>query len=125
MADTRYWNKEFMIEFIEQYKSYPCLWKIKSKEYINKNLKNEAYEKLVALCKSVYPDANRDFVVKKIQSLRGSFRKEMRKLLDSKKLKLQLMMFMYPHYGILIFCCSRRIKNLPPPVSVILMKLQN
>lgn len=37
------------------------------------------------MCKSIYPEANRDFVVKKIQSLRGSFRKELKKLDTSKR----------------------------------------
>lgn len=85
MTDTRYWSKDFMINFIEEYKSNPCLWKIRSKEYTNKNLKNDAYEKLVKLCQSIYPEANRDFVVKKIQSLRGSFRKELKKVESSKR----------------------------------------
>lgn len=85
MADTRYWSKEFMTNFIEEYKSHPCLWKIKAKEYTNKNLKNEAYEKLVNMCKNVFPEANRDFVVKKIQSMRGSFRKELKKVEGSKR----------------------------------------
>ncbi|KAF5277243.1 hypothetical protein FQR65_LT00351 [Abscondita terminalis] len=84
MADTRYWPKEFLTKFIEKYKSYPCLWKIKSKEYTNKNLKNVAYESLVEMCRNIYPEANRDFVVKKIQSLRGSFRKELKRVTYSK-----------------------------------------
>ncbi|KAJ8967752.1 hypothetical protein NQ314_002633 [Rhamnusium bicolor] len=83
--DSRYWAKHDLINFIEMYKSYPCLWKTKSKEYTNKHLKNGAYEKLVELCRNtVNPEANRDFVTKKIQSLRGSFRKELKKVYESK-----------------------------------------
>lgn len=85
MTDSRYWSKDFTTEFIELYKSHPCLWKIRSKEYTNKNLKNQAYEKLVRLCKKVHPEATRDFVVKKIQSLRGSFRKEAKKMIESRR----------------------------------------
>lgn len=40
---------------------------------------------MVDLCKTVYPDANRDFVDKKIQNFRGSFRKELKKVKDSKR----------------------------------------
>lgn len=40
---------------------------------------------MVDLCKTVYPDANRDFVVKKIQRFRGSFRKKLKKVEDSKR----------------------------------------
>ncbi|KAJ8956003.1 hypothetical protein NQ318_006277 [Aromia moschata] len=61
----------------------PCLWKVKSKEYLNKNLKNEGYDKLVEFCKPIFSTANRDFVYKKIQSLRGAFRKEFKKVSDS------------------------------------------
>jgi hypothetical protein len=83
MADSRCWNKEFLTEFINEYRLHPCLWKIKSKDYSNKYLKNEAYEKLVAFCKAIFPEADRAFVTKKIQSLRGSFRKELKKVMDS------------------------------------------
>lgn len=85
MGDSRYWSKEVITNFIELYKSYPCLWKIKSRDYTNRNLKNAAYNKLVEFCKSINPEANRDYVAKKIQSFRGSFRKEMKKLEDSKR----------------------------------------
>lgn len=85
MSDSRYLTKEFISEFFKKYREYSCLWKIKSKEYTNKNLKNKAYDDLFDMCKTVYPDANRDFVVKKIQSFRGSFRKELKKVENSKR----------------------------------------
>lgn len=85
MADSRCWTKEFVTEFINLYRQLPCLWKIKSREYTNKNLKNQAYDKLVELCQPVFPDANREFVYKKIQSLRGSFRKDLKKVVQSKR----------------------------------------
>jgi len=85
MSDTRYWSKEFTTTFLEKYHEFPCLWKIKSKEYLNKNLKTSAYDELVELCKQIQPDANRDFVVKKIQGFRGSFRKELKKVMSSKR----------------------------------------
>lgn len=85
MADSRYWSKESITSFLDLYKSYPCLWKIKSKEYTNRNLKNAAYNKLVEFCTTVNPEATRDYVVKKIQSFRGSFRKELKKIEDSKR----------------------------------------
>lgn len=84
MADIRTWSKELIIELLELYKSFPCLWKIKSEHYKNKNLKEEAYIKIIDFCKEKgFPDANRDFVVKKLQSLRGSFRKELKKVQNS------------------------------------------
>jgi len=40
------------------------------------NKQNEAYQELVNLCKLHFPTITRDPVVKKIQSLHGSFRKK-------------------------------------------------
>ncbi|KAJ8722592.1 hypothetical protein PYW07_003772 [Mythimna separata] len=86
MADMRTWNKAIIAELISQYQAHPCLWKVKSAEYKNKILKDSAYDELIDFCKRKgFEEANRDFVVKKIQSLRCSFRKELRKLTDSQR----------------------------------------
>lgn len=53
MTDVRNYSREFISEFINMYQSLPCLWKIKSKEYSDRNKKNEAYEKLVEKLKEV------------------------------------------------------------------------
>jgi hypothetical protein len=83
--DTRFLSKEFLTQFIQLYETFPCLWKIKSKEYLNKNLKESAYMQLLQLCKETYPEADIKFVKNKIQSLRNSFRKEMRKVHSSRR----------------------------------------
>lgn len=83
--DTRYMSKEFVTGFINLYQNYPCLWQIKCKDYMNKNLKNMAYEKLLEFSQKTIPNANREFVTKKIQNLRNAFRKEMRKVQASKR----------------------------------------
>lgn len=85
MADSRYWSKDLITKFIEVYKSNPCLWKVKCKENANTNLKNIAYDQLIDICKIINPEANRDCVVKKIQSFRESFRKDVKKVLESKR----------------------------------------
>lgn len=85
MTDSRYWFKEVTTKFIEIYESHPYLWKIKSGDYTNRNLKNAVYDKLVEVCKIINPEANRDYAVTKIQSFRGSFRKEMGKMEESKR----------------------------------------
>lgn len=78
--DVRMWSKEFITEFINLYKSSPCLWRVKSPKYKDRYLRHVAYNKIARYCRqSGFPQANRDFVFKKIQSLRGSFRKELRK----------------------------------------------
>ncbi|KAJ8725750.1 hypothetical protein PYW08_003933 [Mythimna loreyi] len=86
MADMRTWNKAIVSELISIYQSHPCLWKVKSEEYKNKGLKEIAYDELVTFCKKKgFNEANRDFVVKKIQSLRSSFRKELKKVTSSQR----------------------------------------
>lgn len=79
MADIRHISKEFITEFISLYRSHPALWKTKSKDYVNRTLKSIGYDALINLYKQVDANANRDVVTKKIQSLRGSFRKELKK----------------------------------------------
>ena len=39
-------DKQFWADLIELYREFECLWKTKSKDYINKHKKNEAYELL-------------------------------------------------------------------------------
>lgn len=78
-------EKEFLIEFIELYKTFPCLWKIKSREYSDRNAKSQAYEILVEKMRSVDESANRETVVKKINSMRTTYRKELKKVLDSER----------------------------------------
>ncbi|KAJ8930114.1 hypothetical protein NQ314_017125 [Rhamnusium bicolor] len=84
-SDTRYMSKEFITEFINIYQNHPCLWQVQSKDYMNTNFKNKAYEKLLEFCKKTVPDANREFVTKKIQNLRAAFRKKVKKVESSKR----------------------------------------
>lgn len=79
-SDTVFWT-----EFIDLYKSYPCLWMIKSKEYSNRDAKTAAYNVLIEKMKEKNERANRETVTKKINSMRSSFRKEMKKVTASRK----------------------------------------
>jgi hypothetical protein len=60
------------------------LWKVKSKGYSDRVKKNLAYKHLTTKVKEIDPDANKEKVAKKINSLRSCFRKELRKVNDSK-----------------------------------------
>lgn len=48
-------------------------------------MKNEAYEKLVRKLQEVEPNANKETVKSKVNTLRGSFRREFKKVADSKR----------------------------------------
>lgn len=73
-----------MTEFIELYKSYPCLWKTKSREYKDRNKKDAAYTVLLQKLKEIEPNATKKTVTAKINSIRGSFRRELKKIQESK-----------------------------------------
>ena len=78
------WSRDSVLKFIELYKSYECLWRIKSKEYSNRILKDKAYVEMVHFVKEIDSSANRETVTKKINALRTNFRKELKKVESSK-----------------------------------------
>ena len=57
----------------------------KTPEYQNRNLRKECFDKLIRYCKTIFPEADKEFVNKKLQCLRGSFRKEYNKVLASRR----------------------------------------
>lgn len=78
-------DRQFWEEFLNMYQLHTCLWNTKAKEYSDRNLRNEAYGELVNKCKEKFPNANKDFVVKKIHTMRCSFRRELKKVINSLK----------------------------------------
>jgi hypothetical protein len=60
-----------------------CLRKVKSKEYSDRVKKNLPYEHLITKLKETDPGANKEKVVKKINSLRSCFRTELKKVYES------------------------------------------
>lgn len=77
-------DKKFISEFIELYQKHPALWKIKSDINKNKHLRSAGLDELVEKCKEKYPEADREFVRKKINNLRTTFRRELSKVKKSK-----------------------------------------
>ena len=60
------WSRDSVLKFIELYKSYyECLWRIKSKEYRNRILKDKAYVEMVHFVKEIDSSVNRDSNKKK------------------------------------------------------------
>jgi hypothetical protein len=60
------WSKEFVLEFIEEFRSHPFIWKVKSKEYQNREMKERAYSALTEKVKTVDPQVNKETVLKNI-----------------------------------------------------------
>jgi hypothetical protein len=47
MSDLSQGSREFLWEFIELYRSFPCLWQVKRKDYSDRIEKGQAYEALI------------------------------------------------------------------------------
>ena len=85
MTDLRQISRKFLLKFIELYRSLPCLWKIKSREYSDRIKEDKAYERLLEKLKEVDADATKEAVKKKIDSLRAGYRRELKKVNISKR----------------------------------------
>lgn len=85
MSDLRQCSRQFLGEFIELYRSFPCLWQVKSAAYSDRNKKNQAYEMLIEKYKEIDTSANKETVTKKINSLRTVYKKEVAKVIASTK----------------------------------------
>lgn len=80
-GDIRNVPKHIIKELISTYKCHPALWQIKNKDlYGNRTLKYKGHQALVNIWKKYDEDADIKMVKNKIQSLRGSFRKELKKV---------------------------------------------
>ncbi|XP_017477060.1 PREDICTED: uncharacterized protein LOC108367033 isoform X2 [Rhagoletis zephyria] len=72
-------------EFIIQLESMPELWDPSSKSYMNKIKRTAGHEKLLLILKKINDNATVGDVRKKINSLRSNYRKELKKIIDSKR----------------------------------------
>lgn len=85
MNSAKFMNPSILSEFIEAFRQYPCLWKIKCDEYRDRNKRDEALNNLLLLTRETIPTADLKFVKDRIESLKQSFRREYRKVKNSMK----------------------------------------
>jgi glutamate synthase domain-containing protein 3 len=78
-------ERTFILECIEVYHSLPALWNVKSKDYSNRIKKKEKYEQLLRKYGERFPDADKNQLLKKFNSLRTNFRKELKRIKDSER----------------------------------------
>jgi len=78
-------DRSILRDFILEYKQLPELWDVRCKEYSNRDKKNSAYKKLLVYYKHLKNDSTIEDVKKKINTLRSNFRKELKKINDSKR----------------------------------------
>jgi hypothetical protein len=63
-------EKKFILQCIEVYHSLPALWNVNSKDYSNRMKKKEQYEHLFRKYRERFPDAHKNQLIKKLNSLR-------------------------------------------------------
>lgn len=73
-------QRDFLLSMLDLYKDLECLWKTSDPHYHDKTKRNLALDQLLALFKTVDPNATREIVIKKLTSMRGSFKKELNKV---------------------------------------------
>ena len=118
-------EREIIMDFIDIYKTHTALWKVKSKEYSNRELRNKGLEELREKLKELIPHCTKDDVMKKINSLRSSFRRELRKHESSKKSGNATDDIYTPtlwYFNDLMFICDQElpregISNLDSPIT--------
>ncbi|KAH8264882.1 hypothetical protein KR038_006667 [Drosophila bunnanda] len=72
-------DRQFWTEFLLLYRSLPAVWQVQSPDYGCRELKTAGYEQLVRKLSEVEPDASRATVVRKINSFRTNFRRDVRR----------------------------------------------
>jgi len=83
MNDNNISEKEFLLQFISIYRDMPMLWRIKSKEYMDKHKRINAIKKLTELLKVSRRNITEEDVKKKINILRTTFKRENNKVKKS------------------------------------------
>lgn len=78
-------SETFLRDFFDLYKEQECLWKLKSPSYHDKTARKRAMDILVGKFQVVKPDANEDYVKKKINNYRTSYKRELKSVKNSSK----------------------------------------
>lgn len=78
-------ERDFVLLLISLYRDYPALWKIKSKEYADKNKRSLALTSIVKALRVYKPTYTEELLKKKINALRTNFNKERKKIEQAKR----------------------------------------
>lgn len=77
--------EKFLREFFELYKEQECLWRVQSDLYHDRNARRIAMDILIEKFREVNEEANGDFVKKKINNFRTSYKREQKLVKNSMK----------------------------------------
>lgn len=78
-------DHEFVVEFIDIYRRSPCLWNKKDPKYHNANIRESVYMLLLEKYQEYDKNATKAMVKAKINSLRSTYNKELKKVKDSER----------------------------------------
>lgn len=78
-------NSDVLQSFIEIYEGLPLLWNTSDPDYKNKIKRNAALTKLLSIYEKIKPGATISDVRRKINTLRSNYRKELKRIEDSKR----------------------------------------
>ncbi|KAI8432448.1 hypothetical protein MSG28_004840 [Choristoneura fumiferana] len=78
-------EKKILLWLIESYKNMPYLWQKDHEDYMNKHLRDEGFKVLLEIYKDFDESATVKNLKKKIENLRTSYSKELKKVLASKR----------------------------------------
>ncbi|BET01540.1 Alcohol dehydrogenase transcription factor Myb/SANT-like [Nesidiocoris tenuis] len=67
---------EVLTEMLQRYQQLSCLWDMSDPHYMNRDLKQDAYQRLLDIYVKIKPDATIDCVKHKIDMMRGCYRRE-------------------------------------------------
>ena len=76
-------DADFLTEFIQKWKEHPVLWQTKNTINKNKDAREKAKESMLAFLKTRVPNATKDTVKSKINSIRGTYRAQRVQVLAS------------------------------------------
>ncbi|XP_063383498.1 uncharacterized protein LOC134669806 [Cydia fagiglandana] len=77
-------NQEKWCEFLDLYRENTCLWDIQSNTYMRRDLRNASYNLLLEKYREIEPNATLDMVKKKIDIFRTGYRREVKKINESR-----------------------------------------
>ncbi|XP_055603268.1 uncharacterized protein LOC129751655 [Uranotaenia lowii] len=105
-VDFRFVPKEFICEFLELYRSLPCLWRTKLPEYQDRVRKKEAIAQLEQKMQQIDPGADCRTVINRIQVFQKTYQKEARKIQQARDAgyDYQPALWYYPYLEFLKDC---------------------
>ncbi|CAG9762306.1 unnamed protein product [Ceutorhynchus assimilis] len=77
--------ENFIRKLIKSYEANPALWKKEDPNYKSRESREKAMNNLLEVACEFFPDANMDFVKGKLENIKGGFRREHKKVTESKR----------------------------------------